>query len=47
LSKEFEDNEVNEYVSRSDQSQKKLEEIMLQLKKGQTGIKTRRKDRNK
>jgi len=44
LSKEFEDNEVNEYVSRSGQSQKKLEEIMLQLKKRQTDIKTRRKD---
>jgi len=44
LSKEFEDNEVKEYVSRSGQSQKKLEEIMLQLKKGQNDIKTRRKD---
>jgi hypothetical protein len=45
LSKEFEDNEVKEYVTRSGQSQKKMEEIMLQLKKGQNDIKTtRRKD---
>lgn len=44
MSKEFEGNEVKEYASRSGQSQKKLEEIMLQLNKGQNDIKTRRKD---
>ena len=35
---------MKEYVSRSGQSQKKLEEIMLQLKKRQNDTKTIRKD---